>query len=132
MHIAAPERRRHAISLTPLIDVVFILLVFFMLATSFANWRTISVSTGLASSDSSDRPPAVVHVTVDGVLRYQGDRYAVQELASTLKSARRNDRIAGVVIEPAPKTPLQISVQVIDRLSGAGVQSLSLATGVGE
>ncbi len=33
--IAEPRRRRSLISLTPLIDVVFILLVFFMLASSF-------------------------------------------------------------------------------------------------
>jgi biopolymer transport protein ExbD len=33
--------RRAVVSLTPLIDVVFILLVFFMLASSFVKWRAI-------------------------------------------------------------------------------------------
>jgi hypothetical protein len=37
---AEPRRRRALISMTPLIDVVFILLIFFMLASSFLNWRS--------------------------------------------------------------------------------------------
>ena len=37
-------RRRPLISLTPLIDVVFILLVFFMLASSFLDWRSIDLN----------------------------------------------------------------------------------------
>ena len=42
--IAKPRRRRSPISLTPLIDVVFILLVFFMLASSFLDWRSITLA----------------------------------------------------------------------------------------
>lgn len=133
MRIAAPERRKHTISLTPLIDVVFILLVFFMLATSFANWGAISISTGLASSNANDQPPAaVVHVSANGVLRYQDDRYALQQLVRALKTARSHNRMSGVIIKPAAQTPLKTSVQVIDRLSGAGIQSLALATEGGE
>ena len=38
------SRRRALIGLTPLIDVVFILLVFFMLASSFLDWRAIDLT----------------------------------------------------------------------------------------
>ncbi|MEM6945656.1 MAG: biopolymer transporter ExbD, partial [Pseudomonadota bacterium] len=39
--LANRPRKRLRISITPLIDVVFILLVFFMLASSFLDWRSI-------------------------------------------------------------------------------------------
>src|SRR3546814_18552679 len=42
--------RRRLISLTPLIDVVFILLVFFMLASSFVDWRAIVLDTPAAAT----------------------------------------------------------------------------------
>ncbi|OOC09384.1 ExbD/TolR family protein, partial [Thioalkalivibrio halophilus] len=40
-------RRRNLISLTPLIDVVFILLVFFMLASSFLDWRAVELEASM-------------------------------------------------------------------------------------
>ncbi|NNC22589.1 biopolymer transporter ExbD [Salinisphaera sp. USBA-960] len=132
MEIAAPRRRRHAISLTPLIDVVFILLVFFMLATSFAHWRTVSVATGHTSSKQADHPPAVVHVAPDGSLRYKDKVYAPDKLASTLKADRRHNEIAAVIVQPAADTPLKLSVQTLDRLADSGVKSLSLAGGASE
>ena len=46
---AAAQKKRPLISLTPLIDVVFILLVFFMLASSFLDWRSIDLSTPAAA-----------------------------------------------------------------------------------
>ena len=51
MQLAAPARRaRIAPSLTPLIDVVFILLVFFMLASSFADERRVELQSASALS----------------------------------------------------------------------------------
>ena len=43
------SRRRALISLTPLIDMVFILMVFFMLASSFQTWRAIAVTASQSS-----------------------------------------------------------------------------------
>ena len=43
MKFATAPSRRRLISLTPLIDVVFILLIFFMLASSFLDWRAIGL-----------------------------------------------------------------------------------------
>lgn len=48
MQIENRPRRRPSINLTPLVDVVFILLVFFMLAFSFMEWRAIDLNTSRA------------------------------------------------------------------------------------
>ena len=44
MRIKAPPRKRPAMSMTPLIDVVFLLLLFFMLASTFAHFASVDVS----------------------------------------------------------------------------------------
>ena len=66
MSLSRP-RRAARIGLTPLIDVVFILLVFFMLASSFLEWRALEIripTFGSASSDADE--PLRVRVGLDG------------------------------------------------------------------
>lgn len=129
MHIETFKRRRHTISLTPLIDVVFILLVFFMLATSFTDWRPITLATGTSQAAEAEQPPAVVRVTTDGSLHYQQKQYSTEALARRLSAARRGGEISAVIVQPDGDTPLAITVDTLDSLTGAGVQPMSLATG---
>ncbi|MBO9469297.1 biopolymer transporter ExbD [Endozoicomonas sp. G2_2] len=130
MHIETFERRKHTISLTPLIDVVFILLVFFMLATSFTDWRPITLATGTTEAPASETPPAVVRVDAEGGLNYDGRRYdSPRELARRLNSARDNDEISAVIVQPDAQATLDVTVGALDALSGAGVAPMSLATG---
>lgn len=130
MHIETLERRKHSISLTPLIDVVFILLVFFMLATSFTDWRPITLATGTSDAPTSDTPPAVVRVAADGGLRYDGNRYdTARVLAQRLDAARQSGAISAVIVTPDSEATLDVTVSALDALSGAGVAPMSLATG---
>lgn len=128
MHIETTARRRHTISLTPLIDVVFILLVFFMLATSFTDWRPITLATGTTQNKQSDTPPAVVRIDPGGDLYYDGRRYAAPVLARELNAARERGDISAVIVRPQPLATLDVTVAALDALSGAGVAPLSLAT----
>ena len=52
-----PRRRRPAIGLTSLIDVIFILIVFFMLVSSFEHFETVplTVSSGAQSAERADK-----------------------------------------------------------------------------
>lgn len=129
MRIECVKRRRHSISLTPLIDVVFILLVFFMLATSFTDWRPITLATGTRSAADASKPAAVIHVAVDGTLRYDDHSFGVRRLAARLFAAQHRGEISAIIVAPDDDTPLTATVDAIDALSGAGLNALSLATG---
>ena len=130
MHIETFERRKHSISLTPLIDVVFILLVFFMLATSFTDWRPITLATGTSEAAPSDTPPAVVRVDADGTLRYDGDATRdTRALARRLNASIESGDISAVIVQPDAEATLDVTVGALDALSGAGVAPMSLATG---
>lgn len=118
MHIEIPRRHKHSISLTPLIDVVFILLLFFMLATSFTDWREISLATGTtASADDSEQPTAIVRIGPNGELHYAGDTYRINALVRTLVHQDTAGNLAAVIIQPAAKTTLGPTVAVLDALA---------------
>lgn len=67
MFAFAPPRARRKPALTPLIDVVFLLLVFFMLAAQFGREAAIDLAQGGGSSDYSG-PPRLITLLPDGVL----------------------------------------------------------------
>lgn len=122
MHIETLPRRRHSISLTPLIDVVFILLLFFMLATSFTDWRQISLATGTtATADDTAKPSVVVRVAPDGELQYAGHDYSIESLIPILVQKDKAGDLSAVVIRPAADTTLGPTVTTLDALAATGL-----------
>ena len=118
--------RRPLISLTPLIDVVFILLVFFMLASSFLDWRSIDLTAPSPTvAGSATEGSLLVEVRADGV-RLSGAPVSLDELAARVGERLVLDADQRVLVRPAAGVPLQEVVAVLDRLADAGVVDLSL------
>ena len=81
------EPRRTSISLTPLIDVVFILLLFFMLATRFEVWQADNVSTtavATVGSAADTRQAIVITVAADSSLSFEGTILTTAQLEKEL------------------------------------------------
>ena len=120
------RRRRPLITLTPLIDVVFILLVFFMLASSFLDWRSIDLNApGRAGGQPSMVGALLVDVTDDG-LRLAGAPITLDDLEQRVSDRLDRQPDQRVLVKPASGVRLQPVVDVLDRLSRVGVVDLSL------
>jgi biopolymer transport protein ExbD len=118
------RRRKSPISLTPLIDVVFILLVFFMLASSFMDWRSLSLDTSAAGEPApSEQTPFVVQIGADS-LRLNGETIALDRLIDQAQARQPAEQ--PVSLQPLADTRVQAVVAVMDALNEAGVQSLRL------
>ncbi|QIE57825.1 biopolymer transporter ExbD [Pikeienuella piscinae] len=117
----APRRRRP--SLTPMIDVVFLLLVFFMLAARFGLDQTIPLPLAGSSGDWSG-PPRLVDIRPDG-LTLNGAPVAGDELASALAplTATPDDTI---VLRARDGADVQRLIDVAERLTEAGFSALVL------
>jgi biopolymer transport protein ExbD len=119
-------RRRARVSLTPLIDVVFILLVFFMLASSLLDWRSIELDASAKTAAAPSKSDSViVDVRPDGI-RLGGETVALDTLTERLRQRIAKTPDQRVLVEPAPGVVLQNAIVVLDRLSDAGVTNMSL------
>jgi|SRR5699024_987447 len=119
-------RARTLISLTPLIDVVFILLLFFMLASSFLDLNTITLDAPtVGASGQTDTGALLIEVRLDGV-RFAGHYMPLDQLTALV--AQRLDKRPDlrVLIQPGAGVNLQRTVRVLDRLSSIGATHLSL------
>ncbi|SIS42328.1 ExbD/TolR family protein [Neptunomonas antarctica] len=121
-----PVRRRQAISLTPLIDVVFILLLFFMLSSSFMQWRQIDLSAAQASNNTSSEVHRLRLISDQGLIEHGGQRYQMQD-AVALHALVLDAPEAVFAIEVAPGVMTQTMITLLDNLKQAGAQHVSLA-----
>jgi biopolymer transport protein ExbD len=125
---AFPGKKRRGISLTPLIDVVFILLLFFMLSSDFMHWRQISLS---SANEAESKPDTVMLIRIEsdaGELSHAGKRYALKDLPA-LSALVAEDPEAVYAVEAVAGVRTQTLVSVLDQLHKAGADKVSM-TGV--
>ena len=133
MNLAPRRREDPEVNLTPLIDVVFLLLIFFMVSTSFINEASLSLTLPTAASTpTADAGPAVeVTVGADGRYFFGGN-----ELVNTGRAALRHalleaageDTTRTLVVRADARAPHQAVVTVLDVAGRAGFAQVSIVT----
>lgn len=126
MQIDVAPRRKRSVSLTPLIDVVFNLLLFFMLASSLAKWSGLELATGSEAAATNETPAADVYLLGDGELRYDERSYTLEKLATQLAQDLNAERISSVILRAEDGVRLHELIDSFDQLGQAGIKALAL------
>ncbi|PCJ85156.1 MAG: biopolymer transporter ExbD [Thiotrichaceae bacterium] len=125
------------VNLTPLIDVVFLLLIFFMVSTTFDRHAKLKVSLPEASTKATQQQDNPLVLSIDAKGNYfLNDRQIVNQQLNTLKQAilktirSTNSNVADValVLRADANTPHQSVVRAMDAASQIGLTRLSIAT----
>ncbi len=129
-----PHRREHAdINLTPLIDVVFLLLIFFMVSTTFKDEARLRVQLPEAQGEEIPRDePEMIRIIIDqSGSFYVDDRAVADQQTKTLVQALRGalgERAAlPVLIQADAKTPHQAVMTALDAAGQAGLVRIAFA-----
>jgi len=129
-----PERREEIdLNLTPLIDVVFLLLIFFMVSTTFEKTSKLKIDLPEASAQATQQANKKIVIGIDVKGRYYiNERQLVNTQLKTLKQAliktAGNDKDMPIVLRADAKTPHQAVVRAMDAASQVGLTRLSIST----
>ncbi|MEM9903182.1 MAG: biopolymer transporter ExbD [Pseudomonadota bacterium] len=120
------SRKSRRISLTPMIDVVFLLLVFFMLAARFGQDMALDVALAGAAAPEAEYsgPPRIVDILPDA-LRLNGVSIEADALAPRLDQMTESADDT-IVLRPREAADLQRVIDVMAALSQAGFSTLVL------
>jgi biopolymer transport protein ExbD len=121
------------IDLTPLIDVVFQLLIFFVLTATFQNNPSFKVKLPKAKNQDVTTEPKAVVVSIgsSGEVEIEGKRVDDRELQMRLCSAAQADETTGVNIRADESTAHQHVVKVMDLAKTCGLEKLGILHGAG-
>ncbi len=128
MQLAKSQRKHSLVSLTPLIDVVFILLIFFMLASSFAEWKFIELGVGKADEMRVDsRSTSTIELIPDGAYTLNDEEMEINEIISIVRERCRININHPIIIQPHDGVSLQSLVTILDQISEFADKNVSLA-----
>lgn len=122
-----------AINLTPLIDVVFLLLIFFMVTTTFTRDTRLTVNLPEADANSSESLPDQIEVTVSEAGRFSVNGEVLSNsqastLGNAILQAAQRDRSRPVLLVADAEATHQSVVTAMDAIGQAGFSRLSIAT----
>jgi biopolymer transport protein ExbD len=130
MKVNLGTQKRARIEILPLIDIVFLLLVFFIYAMlSMAVHRGVPVSLPASSSAQIERRLTLsVTIRQSGDIVLERDRVALRDLGSLLHAKAMMSEDLGVLLFADREVSCQVLVKVLDQIRSAGVTRVSLQT----
>ena len=124
------RRSSMVLNLTPLIDIVFLLLVFFMLTAHFIEDEAIAIDLPEAQNSAASEEDGYVEITMtpDGKLLVDGYSTSLETLEETLRGALHAPEKRFVRLKGDHAAQFGLGVKVIDAARAAGAESLDILT----
>jgi biopolymer transport protein ExbD len=124
------NNKRIGMDITPLIDVIFLLLIFFMVSTTFITSPGIHVNLPEASVKAkTDKPESLeVVITDKSQIFLNGKAIRKNKLKAHLATARKNTGFDKLIIRADGKVKHEEVVFIMDMANQAGLHKLSIAT----
>ncbi len=116
------------INMGPLVDMVFLLLIFFVVTTSFVKETGIDVQRSTAATaERKERGNIMLGISADGQVYMEGKRIDVRSVRALVERALAEDPESGVVIVADKDSNTGTVVQAMDQCRLGGAMNVSLA-----
>jgi len=134
MSLKKTSKRGHStmneLNITPLLDLVFVLLVIFIITTpQLVNNLEINLPSGKKPpADHKPKPPTRIDVTAAGQITLDDEAVTVPQLKDKLQALKTANPELGVVVKGADEVDYQVMVNVMDTLRQLDITKMGLAT----
>ena len=123
------SKQTEDINISPLIDMVFILLIFFIVTTVFVEETGVEVTKPQAASASQlEKNSILIAITANGNVVYGGRDVGVNGVRAVVRRLIQEDAKMPVINQADESVPTRLLVRVIDEAKLAGAQSVNIST----
>jgi biopolymer transport protein ExbD len=129
MRFRSEEEENFSLDLTPLVDVVFLLLIFFMVSTVFVDFKRqmdISLPTSTSSLPSETEEPVKIELTVDKNIFLNGEKVTLEEFELALSEIPLSKNNAAV-IRADKNLPYGHVIKIMGMLQSAKILDIGVA-----
>jgi len=116
------------VNLTPMLDVVFILLIFFIVTAVFITEHVIGIEPPPPASQSvtPPQPTIIVEIDADRLIRVNGRLSHIERVETNLQRVRTETSAEAVIIQAHPETPNRLVIRVRDQIASADMDQVNL------
>ena len=124
------EKKNIDINIAPLIDIVFLLLIFFMLASEFTDFKTIDMVSPNQSNKEINKTklPIIIELSENGIININNKEIAFNKLSITVDEMLTNKNINKVVISTPNETKVNVLIKIVDIIRNLGIENIALIT----
>ena len=117
------------VDLTPMLDVVFIMLIFFIVTASFVNEIGIDVNSPDKNQNikDADKKSIVIQITSRDRIKIRNRDIDYRAVRANIERLHAETPDAPVVVQPHPESRTDITIHVMDAAREAGVYNVSIA-----
>lgn len=126
----AKDDSNSEINITPLIDVVFLLLLFFMLTTTFSAKPGFKINLPKSNNTASEKTNDNINVFISsrGDISFNGTKVEMVELSQLLKEKVKLGTEQMVIISADEEARHGVVVEIMDRIKQSGLSKITIAT----
>lgn len=116
------------LNMAPLIDMIFILLIFFLVAGNFVKKSGVTVSKPVAeTTEAKEKTNLVLGITRDNEIYIEGREVDIRDVRGQMERFLLENPEGHVVISPDKESRSEITLKVQDYVRDAGVKNLSIS-----
>ena len=124
------EKKNIDINIAPLIDIVFLLLIFFMLSSEFTDFKTIDMVSPNQSNKEINKTklPIIIELSENGIININNKEIAFNKLSIIVDDMLTNKKINKVVISTPNETKVNVLIKIVDIIRSLGIENIALIT----
>jgi biopolymer transport protein ExbD len=130
-------KRRHRledeaeINITPMLDIVFIMLIFFIVTTSFVKEKGLEVSRPTNAPPKEiqqDKGPIVIRIAASSLISVKGRILEPGAVQANLEREKAEKPTSPLIVAAHPEADTESLVTILDAAKAVGIESVSVAT----
>ncbi len=130
MNLRKKSRPEYLVDITPLIDVVFLMLIFFMVSTTFnvSSSLKLDLPSSKAKAEQKKVEQVTVSINADGSFYVQDEAVKDSDLRKRILNVTKGNPNMRIVLRADAETHHKRVVYVLDTLRGLGMSKVGIAT----
>ena len=130
MALLTKKKKNIEINVAPLIDIVFLLLIFFMLTSEFTDFKTIDMISPNQSNANIQKNdlPIIINLSEKGIIEIDKSEIKLEELSETIQMKLLNSKNNKIIISTLNETKINNLIILVDTIRNLGIENIALIT----
>ena len=130
MALLTKKKKYIEINVAPLIDIVFLLLIFFMLTSEFTDFKTIDMISPNQSNVNIEKKnlPIIINLSEEGEIEIDKAEVKLENLSEIIQMKLINSKNKKIVISTLNETKINNLIIVVDMIRSLGIENIALIT----
>ncbi len=130
MKLFVKENKTLEINIAPLIDIVFLLLIFFMLASEFTDFKTIDLVSPIESNKNIETKDQPINIKLfnNGNISVNNSSTNLEKFHKFMQEFLKNNKSNKLIITTTSDTKINILINTIDIIRDLGIENIALIT----